>query len=54
MGSCSGMQQGILLGRGGFLEYGHFYKRFVYGIQKESSAGGNLVFFLQDTLETVF
>ena len=39
LGSCSGVQPVSLPGRGSFLEYGYFGKRFLYGIQKKGPAG---------------
>ena len=44
----------VFQGRWIFLEYGHFDKRFMYGIQKNCPARGILVFFLQNTLKTAF
>ena len=50
----AGAQTGIFRGRGGFLEYGDFDKRSMYGIQKEIPAEKNMVFFLQNALKTAF
>ena len=52
--TSTGVQPRIFQGRRVFLKYGHFDKRFMYDIQKNCPAGIILVFFLQDTLKTVF
>ena len=35
----TGAQTGIFQGRGGFLEQGHFYKRFNFSTRKKDGAG---------------
>ena len=50
----SSMQPGIFQVRGGFLEYGHFDKPFMYGIQKSCPAEEIFVLSLQDSLKSVF
>ena len=52
--SSPGEQPGLFLGRGGFSEYGHFDKRFMYGIQKNCLAGENFGVFSQYALKTAF
>ena len=49
----TGAQPGFFRGMGGFLEKGHFNKRFMYDIKKDPSEK-ILMFFLQDTLKTTF
>ena len=39
--SLPGAQPGIFLGRGVFLEYGHFDKNFMYDMEKKGAAGKN-------------
>ena len=43
----AGAQPEFFGGRRGLLEYGHFDKRFMYGIQKKGPAGKKMGFFLQ-------
>ena len=49
----TGAQPGLFRGRGGFLELGHFDKRFMYDIQKKDSAGKNFGVFLQYLLNCI-
>ena len=50
----SSAQPEIFQGKGGFLEYGHFDKHFMYGIQKNCPTEENFsVFFSKILLKTV-
>ena len=50
----SGAQPEIFQGRGGFVELGHFEKRFVKNTRKKTPKENILELFLLDTLKSTF